>query len=82
MKALLDRTGLDDQAARMERLISCRTWGRVQGVRVEMREGKVVIFGRAPTYYVRQLALAAVAEVLGKNQQQLEIEVSVEVCSP
>jgi len=46
------------------RQIESRTGGRIRYLRVEVHESCVVISGYAPSYYLEQLALAAVQEVL------------------
>jgi carbon storage regulator len=67
------------------RLASCiaeRTGGRIHSLRVEAANGRVIVHGRAASYYARQLALAAVSqalEVLGDDANknvQLDIEVA------
>jgi hypothetical protein len=45
--------------------IARRTGGRVQMLEVELKNGEVVIRGRAPCYYLKQLALQAVLDVIG-----------------
>ena len=44
--------------------ITNRTAGRINELSVERRDGRIVIRGSARSYYVRQLAQAAVNEVL------------------
>jgi hypothetical protein len=60
--------GRDDDdlalAARLERMILCRTGGRISNLRVECTLQGVLISGRASTYYAKQLAShAALCEV-------------------
>jgi hypothetical protein len=55
-----------------------RTRGRVQGLKVEALGRGVVIRGRAPCYYVKQLALQGALDVLGKAGA-MRIELNVEV---
>jgi hypothetical protein len=45
--------------------VASRTGARVQLHEVEVRDGLVVIRGRAPCYYVTQLAITAVVQVVG-----------------
>jgi len=52
---------LDDCLAQW---IANRTGGRISELSVERRDGRIVIRGSARSYYVRQLAQAAVNEVL------------------
>jgi len=59
------------------RHIAQRTWGRVQELHVEItKDGHVAVRGRAPTYYVKQLALMAVREVVETAPVELHIEVA------
>jgi hypothetical protein len=46
------------------RQIDARTGGRIRYLRVEVHGSCVLISGYAPSYYLEQLALAAVQEVL------------------
>jgi hypothetical protein len=46
----------------IERHIIERTWGRLRDLRVEERQGRMVVHGYAPSYYVKQLALQAAQE--------------------
>jgi hypothetical protein len=46
------------------RAITSRTNGRVQGIRVQMRGGRIVLSGFSESYYAVQLALAGLAETL------------------
>jgi hypothetical protein len=46
-----------------------RTWGKVRFLDVAVTEGgRVVVRGLAPSYYAKQLAIKAVAEVLPPTQ--------------
>jgi hypothetical protein len=65
----------EDLAATIGRHIAERTWGRVRRLQVEVNEKGVVVRGCAPTYYVKQLALHAVREVLEAARMDVEIEV-------
>jgi hypothetical protein len=58
----------------LDRRITQRTWGRLQ-FRVWLGAGRVIIQGRSPTYYLKQLALAAVREVLPTAPVELQIRV-------
>ncbi len=55
--------------------ITQRTWGRLQ-FRVRLGAGRVIIQGSSPTYYLKQLALAAVRDVLPSAPVELEIRVA------
>jgi hypothetical protein len=59
----------------LNRCIAQRTWGRLQ-FRVRLGAGRVIIQGSSPTYYLKQLALAAVREVLPSAPVELEIRVA------
>jgi hypothetical protein len=65
----------------INRRISQRTWGRLQ-FRVRLGAGRVIIQGSSPTYYLKQLALAAVREVLPSAPVELDIRVAKAGISP
>lgn len=44
---------------RLERMVQSRTGSRIQDLRVEIRNDEVIITGRSPTYYAKQLATHA-----------------------
>ena len=46
----------------LEQQILKRTWGRVRHLRVDRLDGRVVIYGSAPSYYVKQLILEAIRD--------------------
>ena len=46
-------------AARVERLVREKTNGMIRDLRVAVLPGEVIITGRAPTYYAKQLATHA-----------------------
>jgi osmotically-inducible protein OsmY len=48
----------------VERAVSTRAMRRVRDLRVEVVDGRVVLRGRADTYYAKQLAQAGAREVL------------------
>jgi carbon storage regulator len=67
---------------RLERQIVERTGGRIRSLRVEALPGRIVVHGRAGSYYVRQLAHAAVLETLGPAgdaglTEQVEVDIQV-----
>jgi len=49
----------------LERHISQLTGGRVFQLRAEWKQGHLIVSGLAPTYYVKQLTIRAVLELLG-----------------
>ncbi len=57
---------VNELVARIERIVRCRTGGRIRDLRVELQGTDVVISGVAPTYYAKQLAThAALDEIAG-----------------
>ena len=74
------RFTLAEQAGRLECSIAKRTGGRVQDLRVETVDGRVIVRGRTDSHHVKQLALAAVLEAFEASQSQSEkVEVDIEV---
>ena len=65
---------IEDQIAR-------RTWGRIQALRVEVTDNRVIVCGRAPSYYVEQLALQGILDVIGSGGA-MRIELHIQVGSP
>jgi hypothetical protein len=63
------------QAGQVERWINQRTWGRVKNLRVERAGNRVVIHGRAGSYYHKQLALAAALESVDAETLVFDIDV-------
>ena len=62
----------------IERRIRQRTWGRLQGLEVRVSHDLVIVRGRAPSYYVEQLALQGVLDLVepsGAMRIQLNIQV-------
>ena len=66
-----------DLVQTIERRINERTWGQVRHLDVEVQPGQVVVHGQSPTYYVLQLALAAVREVVESAPVRVDIQVGV-----
>jgi hypothetical protein len=62
--------------ARIERIVRCRTGGRIRDLRVELQDGDVVLSGSASTYYAKQLAThAALDELLhGRLMNSIEVQ--------
>jgi hypothetical protein len=53
--------------SRIERIVRCRTGGRIRDLRVDVSEDNVVISGVATTYYAKQLVThAALDEIPGR----------------
>ena len=61
----------------IERQILQRTWGRIQALEVKVSHNRVVVRGRAPSYYVEQLALQGVLDVIGSDAMRIELDIEV-----
>jgi len=72
MSDFLGRTDWVEQLAGRIRL---RTDRRLRGLTISRDRGHVLISGRAPSFYVRQLAEQAAMELLPPDRLQLEIKV-------
>jgi hypothetical protein len=77
----VDRPGSLERQQTIKHRIVHRTGGRIRMLEVEVIADKVVIRGCAPCYYLKQLALQGVFEVLG-SAGATRIELNVEVVSP
>jgi hypothetical protein len=77
-----DRENLtrEDLATTIGRHIADRTWGRIRRLEVEVNDRGVVVRGSAPSYYVKQLAVHAVREVLEAARMDVDIEVGAGGC--
>jgi DNA-binding response OmpR family regulator len=74
------RFTLAEQTGRLECSIARRTGDRIQGLRVEIVDGRVIVRGRSDSHHVKQLALAAVLEAFEASQTQAErVELDIEV---
>jgi hypothetical protein len=62
----------------IKRQIVQRTGARLQGLEVEVTDGRVVVYGCVLCFYLKQLALQGVLDVLGSNAA-MGIELNVEV---
>jgi hypothetical protein len=88
MTALAEPTTLDEvsrsegrtRVEALEQAVRCRivqrTWGRLRQLQVEVDTDRVVVRGSSPTYYLKQLALAAVQEVIPATPVELDIQVA------
>jgi hypothetical protein len=65
----------------IERQIVQRTWGRLQALEVKVSHDLVIVRGRAPTFYVEQLALRGVLDVIA-SAGAMRIELNIHVGSP
>jgi len=59
----------------VRRRIAQRTWGRLRQPLVKVGTHRVIVRGSSPTYYLKQLALAAVQEALPGAAVELDIQV-------
>lgn len=59
-----------------------RTHGRIRRLKVKLDDNRVVLSGHAGSYYLLQLALAAVREVLPADLVDVRIEVGPEPAWP
>jgi len=66
----------------IERQIMQRTWGRIRQLRVTATSERVCISGTASSYYLKQLALAAVTEALAAAAISPIVEVDIQVGPP
>jgi DNA-binding response OmpR family regulator len=74
------RFTLAEQTGRLECSIAKRTGNRIQGLRVEIVDGRVIVRGRSDSHHVKQLALAALLEAFEASQSQAErVELDIEV---
>jgi hypothetical protein len=62
----------------IQRRIVQRTGERIQGLEVEVTEERVIVYGSVACYYLKQLAIQGVFDVLGSGAA-LGIELHVEV---
>jgi hypothetical protein len=58
-----------------------RTWGRVQALEVEVTDNRVIVRGRAPSYYLEQLTLRGVLDVI-EPAGAMRIELNIQVGCP
>ena len=80
-----ERTDSHDAALEgsIERRIAERTWGRVHWLRVAVGDGRAVVSGYAPSYYIKQLAIQAALEALGTDESLLPVlDIQVGTGSP
>ena len=72
---MTDILGRTDWAEQLERRIRLRTDRRLRGLAISRDRGQISISGRAPSFYVRQLAEHAAMELLPVERLRLKIEV-------
>jgi hypothetical protein len=71
-----DQPTSEELALDIERHIQSRTGRRVHNLRVEVVAGRVVLRGRAATYYVKQVAQHSVWDVVPGAALENAIEVA------
>lgn len=72
-----------DLAQAIERQIRLRTGRRIHPLDVAVTADRVIVQGRAPSYYLKQLALQAVLDVLGQlGPGRLEMSIEVTTARP
>jgi hypothetical protein len=64
--------------AEIRRNIDRRTWRSIHQLHVEAREDRVLLRGFSTSYYTKQLAVAAVHEVLGGDRARV-VDLQIEV---
>ena len=62
-------------AARIERAVQQQTCGRIRDLRVEVNREGILLSGRCPTYYCKQLAQTAAMGLPGGSRLTNQIEV-------
>jgi hypothetical protein len=60
----MDPSGCSQLQRELERSVQVRTGRQIRHLRVEVHPGRVVLHGRAASYYVKQLAQHGVRELL------------------
>jgi hypothetical protein len=58
-----------------------RTWGQIQALEVEVTDNRVIVRGRAPSYYVEQLALQGVLDVT-ESAGGMRVELNIQAALP
>jgi hypothetical protein len=62
----------------IQRQIARRTWGRMQALDVEVTDSLVVVRGRAPSCYFKQLALQGVLDLIeSTGPKRIELNIHV-----
>lgn len=76
------RTGMppeNDLCRLLAHCIAQRAEGRIRSLQVDRVDGRIIVSGRTSTYYARQLAFAAAAELLGRPSETLDSEVYFDI---
>jgi hypothetical protein len=61
----------------IKRAIAERTSGRIHQLVVEVREERLVIYGCASSFHLKQLAIQGILEVLGNDRLEIDVQISV-----
>jgi hypothetical protein len=70
--------GTEELETRIERQIVLATWGRIHNLQVQVTADKIIVRGRTPSHYVKQLVLQAVLDVLGPTAT-IPVELNIQV---
>jgi len=62
--------------------IAQRTWGRVHRLALEDTENRLVVRGYTCSYYVKQLAIQAILEVVGAEMKEVQVDIEVGAAGP
>lgn len=68
-------TAKQELAQSIERVVRSRTGGQIRGLRVEVGREGVLLQGRSPTFYCKQLAQHAAMDLAGSAALTNDIEV-------
>ena len=74
---LEDSTRNTELEERIQREITHATWGRVRRLRVEAANGSLMVEGLTTSYYIKQLAIKAVMDVVATLAQAPSIVVEI-----
>lgn len=72
----------EDLTETIERNIVQRTWGRIHQLSVQLCDDRILVRGRTPSYYVKQLAIQGALEALDDDAPHLDINIDVEADLP
>ena len=82
-RLLYDQTlqsNFEEQNRRLECLISRQTGGRIQGLRVEATDTRIIVHGRSRTHHARQLVLGVLMDEFETSEfetKNVEVEIHV-----
>ena len=76
-QVLEDATRNTELEERIQREITQSTWGRIRRLRVEAANGNLTVEGLTTSYYVKQLAIKAVMDVVATLAQTPSIIVEI-----